>query len=256
MLPNNPNNSWASGASRPAAVPRSTSVEYESQAQAALNNRRPTSNRLPVPNRTTGRKPPSKSGSLRHVPDSEGEEDTSLQNGREKSPFEQIVDVAKRALAPVTYYAKPRSQGPQDTSMEDSVNGKESSYDYAAEEREFQAQQQQQQQAKRTTAAPHKRGRISTDNKAYKPSASDAEESDEDFEEDGKTKRRKKKKGGPTGGPLNTLPVLTQDKRKKRKSRGSKGNLLTEGGDEEDMEEESDSQMADTVGTADAQNGP
>jgi SUN domain-containing protein 1/2 len=75
---------------------------------------------------------------------------------------------------------------------------------------------------------------MSTDNKAYKPSASDLDNSDESFSDDGKTRRRRKKKKEPVGGPLTTLPIVGADKRKKKRARGSRGNA-------EEMEyEESD----------------
>jgi SUN domain-containing protein 1/2 len=84
---------------------------------------------------------------------------------------------------------------------------------------------------------------MSTDNKAYRPSQSDMEASDEDFE-DGKKGRRKRKKKEPLGGPLSTLPVAAYDKKKKRKSRGSKGNLA--GPDDED-ESGSDEHISEQV---------
>jgi len=71
------------------------------------------------------------------------------------------------------------------------TNGKDSSYDYASEEKEYQemmrqkqaaAQREMQEQApSRRLAATHKRNRMSMDNKAYQPSQSDIEgESDDD----------------------------------------------------------------------------
>jgi SUN domain-containing protein 1/2 len=169
------------------------------------------------------------------VPDSEGEDEPAPdQNGRGKSPFDQVIGAAKRAIinapAAATYYVRQRSREPDEPVA---VNG---SYDYSAEERDIQNQS-------RRTAANHKRGRMSTDNKAYKPSTSDLE-SDEDFEEDGKIKRRKKKKKEPTGGPLTTLPVAGYDKtkRKKKAKKGSKGNA-----GELEEESESDSQPTDRV---------
>ncbi|KAF8071925.1 hypothetical protein FPV67DRAFT_1411606 [Lyophyllum atratum] len=231
---NNPNNSWASGSSRSMVVPRSTSVGFEEAAHDHAKKR------LPAPNRPGARGPPpsartkplSKAGSLRHVPDSEGEEDRPV-NGRGKSPFEAMVDSAKRVAATASFYLQQKATEPGEPSKE-----KDSSYDYEAEEREFQSTS-----ARRPNGATHKRNRMSTDKKAYKPSQSDEESSDEDFEEDGKTKRRKKKKKKEAvGGPLTTLPVLSADKRKKRRARGSKGNL---GEVEEEEESGSDDQSTE-----------
>ncbi|KAJ7707624.1 hypothetical protein B0H17DRAFT_1033293 [Mycena rosella] len=216
----NPNNSWASGSTRTAAaVPRSTSVEYESQSQSTSARRlaAPPSRLQSRPTTSSRTKPLSKNQSIRHVPDSEEEEPAPEQNGRGKSPFDQVIGAAKRAIinapaAAATYYVRQRSREPDEPVA---VNG---SYDYSAEERDI------QNQSKRA-AANHKRNRMSTDNKAYKPSTSDLDNSDEDFtDEDGKTKRRKKKKKESVGGPLTTLPVAGYDKRKKKAKRGSKGN--------------------------------
>ncbi|KAJ7455374.1 hypothetical protein B0H11DRAFT_2244648 [Mycena galericulata] len=223
----NPNSAWASGSSRTAATPRSTSVEYESQAQSTSARRlaAPPSRLQSRPTTSSSRaKPLSKSQSIRHVPDSEEEEATPEQNGRGKSPFEQVIGAAKRAIinapAAATYYVRQRSREPDEPVA---VNG---SYDYSAEERDI------QNQSKRGFAN-HKRNRMSTDNKAYKPSTSDLD-SDEDFtDDDGKQKRRKKKKKESVGGPLTTLPVAGYDKRKKKPKKGSKGNAgeVEEGSD-------------------------
>jgi SUN domain-containing protein 1/2 len=163
------------------------------------------------------------------VPDSEGEDDPAPeQNGRGKSPFDQVIGAAKRAIinapAAATYYVRQRSREPDEPVA---VNN---SYDYSAEERDIQSQ------AKRA-AANHKRNRMSTDNKAYKPSTSDVESDDEDFiDDDGKKKRRKKKKKEPTGGPLTSLPVAGYDKRRKKAKKASKGNAgeVEEGGSDSD----------------------
>lgn len=86
---------------------------------------------------------------------------------------------------------------------------------------------------------------MSTDNKAYKPSASDVDE-DEEFLDDEKGKRRKKKKRKEPVGVVNTLPSLTYDKRKKRKGKESKGNVA--GVEESEGEgSESDDQATDKV---------
>ncbi|KAJ3504150.1 hypothetical protein NLJ89_g8090 [Agrocybe chaxingu] len=229
----NHNNSWAS-TSRTNVVPRSTSVEYEASAPTTINRKL-----APPPDRFNRnpngvRKPLSKTTSIRHVPDSEGEEDSVGVNGRGKSPFEQGVNFAKQAFSAAAFYVRQRSHEPEETSGEQrsvngTNNGNDSSYDYAAEETAFQSQKK--------TAAAHKRNRMSTDNKAYKPSASSEEESE--YSEGGKTKRRKRKmKKGPLGGPLTSLPTVGADKRRKRKGRGSKGNIGGPEGEESESEED------------------
>ncbi|KXN84739.1 Spindle pole body-associated protein sad1 [Leucoagaricus sp. SymC.cos] len=242
MLPAiNPNNTWTSGVTRPnPAVPRSTSVEYEKETQTTTTRRL-----APPPNRFTrppsSRKPISKNASVRLVPDSEGEEDSSAPSpakGRGKSPFEHVVDAAKKVLKPATYYVRQLSLEPEDRSH--STNGntthnRDTSYDYAAEEQEF----QEAQQAKRTSLSAHKRGRMPMDNRAYKPSASDIEGDDDEYSDEDKRKRRKKKKKNePVGGPLTTLPVLSADRKKKRKSRGTKSGVPGQDDEESESDEE------------------
>ncbi|KAF7336703.1 hypothetical protein MVEN_02105300 [Mycena venus] len=233
----NPNTAWASGSTR-TTVPRSTSVEYESQSQSTSARRlaAPPSRLQSRPISTSRTKPLSKTQSIRNVPDSEGEDEPAPeQNGRGKSPFDQVIGAAKRAIisassapAAATYYVRQRSREPDEPVA---VNG---SYDYSAEERDI------QNQSKRA-AANHKRNRMSTDNKAYKPSTSDLE-SDEDFtDDDGKKKRRKKKKKESVGGPLTSLPVAGYDKRKKKAKKGSKGNV----GEVEEEGSDSDSHATD-----------
>ena len=237
----NPNNSWVSTSRTHLNVPRSTSVEYEATAPTAFNRKHLAP---PPPDRlgratTTARKPPSKTPSIRHVPDSEGEED-----GRGKSPFERVVDLGKQALSQATFYVQQRSMSrePEELSVEQAPavngNGNESSYDYADEEDAYQATQN-----KRHSAA-QKRGRISVDNKAYKPPLSDSES---ELSDDGKTRRKKKKKGGPTGGPLSTLPVLIADKAKKKKRKTQRKNLETQ---DDESESEDISQQIDIVCTS------
>ncbi|CAK5268481.1 unnamed protein product [Mycena citricolor] len=220
-----PNNAWASGTSRTQTqVPRSTSVEYESQSQSASARRLaapPSRGNIRPPASRTNPKPLSKNTSLRSVPDSEGEEDTSADvSNRDSTPFGQVMGAAKRAIMPaansVVYYARARSTEP-DAPV--SVNG---SYDYSAEERVV-------QNLSTRSSASHKRNRMSTDNKAYKPSTSDLEESDEEFtDDDGKKKRKKKKKKEAGGGPLTTLPVAGYDKRRKKKRTAKGGNAEEE----------------------------
>jgi len=172
------------------------------------------------------------------VPDSEGEEE-----GRGKSPFERVVDLGKQALSQATFYVRQRSMShePEESSVEQrpavNGNGNESSYDYADEEEAYQTTQQ-----KRHSVA-HRRGRISVDNKAYKPPLSDSES---EWSDDGKTRRKKKKKAGPTGGPLSTLPVLSADKAKKKKKKNPRKNLETQ---EDESESEENSQQMEIVCT-------
>lgn len=226
----NPNTAWASGVTRPnPAIPRSTSVEYEKETQTTTSRRlAPPPHRLSRP--PVSRKPVSKNASVRLVSDSEGEEETPA-NGRGKSPFEHVIDVAKKALGPATYYVRQLSHEPEDRSLSTNGNNsrnRDTSYDYAAEEQEF----QDAQQAK---LAPHKRGRISMDYRAYKPTTSDVESDDDGYSDDDKhKKRRRKKKNEPVGGPLTTLPVLSADKKKKRKSKGTKNGINDQ--DKEDSE--------------------
>jgi len=240
-----PNTAWASGSrtstNNPTNVPRSTSVEYEKETQSTSFRRfAPPPNRLaPPPSKSNGaaaRKPLLKQVSIRQVPDSEGEEDSHNHNHnppparveRGKSPLEHIVDMTRRALGPATIYLRQRSQEPSSASAAGGPNGHNASYDYSAEEREFQSQKPSSPSAAARTTAHHKKGRMSLDNKAYRPSASDLDDSDDDDDDGKKTKRRKSKKhGGPQGGPLTTLPTVAgHEKKRRRKSRGSKGNAL------------------------------
>ncbi|KAF9525772.1 hypothetical protein CPB83DRAFT_837849 [Crepidotus variabilis] len=252
----NPNNAWASG-SRLSQVPRSTSVEYEAAAPHTANRRLPA-----PPDKTTRnpqRKPPSKSTSLRHVPDSEGEEDqSSISRARGKSPFEHGLTYAKQALGAAVFYARQRSTEPENRSGEQpqpsvNGNGNESSYEYTAEEQAFQAARRANSSvASANGSAAQRRNRISVDNKAYKPSR-ESEDEESEWSDNGKTKRRKKKlRKGPAGGPLSTLPVVSAGKRRKRKGAhgGSKGNVLDD--DESDSEENTqvDQQSQSGVGTS------
>ncbi|KDQ24757.1 hypothetical protein PLEOSDRAFT_1097832 [Pleurotus ostreatus PC15] len=226
----NPNDSWASGASASYRnVPRSTSVDYEKETQNTSARRlaAPPRRNNALPSRAT--KPLSKSGSINSniVPDSQlDEEPSQLENRsyqRGKSP---MVDAINGVYQKVSFYMRARSNEP-DNSLDHSGNGpqEDASYSYDQEEQQFQASQPTN--ARKLNS--HRRRNISVDNKAYKPSQSDLEQSDSDFEDDGRKRRKKAKKGGPHGGPLNSLPVTQYDKRKRRKSKGGKGGAEAEG---------------------------
>ncbi|KAF6755466.1 hypothetical protein DFP72DRAFT_1067747 [Ephemerocybe angulata] len=213
----NPNNSWASS-SRSTAPNRSTSVEYESQVNATLNKRLAAPNRFP--GRGAASKPPSKNRSLQSVPDSEAEEQGP--GGRAKSPFDTIVDAARIALTPATFYLRRLSQEPENQSQSfeqanGSHAGNDSSYNYEAEERFVEKQQR----------AKPKKGRISVDNQAWKPAMSDIEDSDEEEEPE---KRQRRKKDLSISRGLTTLPTVAGGKTtKRRRPKGSKSNA---GGDD------------------------
>ncbi|KIJ66887.1 hypothetical protein HYDPIDRAFT_38336 [Hydnomerulius pinastri MD-312] len=248
MNTGNPNNSWASGSQTNLNVPRSTSVEYEKETHSTSNRR------LAAPpsrlTQRTNRKPLSKQASgLTHVSDSEGEEQSQSQSvdnsARGKSPFEHVMDISKRALGSATsFYMRQRSTEPADVSAATS-NGRDSSYDYASEDREYQEMQRQHAQepdqlASKKSTASHRRNRMSVDNKAYRPSMSDLDESDDEVSDDGKRRRKKMKKKDLGGGPLTSLPVAGYDKRRKKKT-GTKGAAAGEG--EEDQDSSSGSEQ-------------
>ncbi|PPR00893.1 hypothetical protein CVT24_000378 [Panaeolus cyanescens] len=215
----NPNNAWASGSRQNLQVPRSTSVEYEASASNVTRDRRLAPPPPRLANSSMSRKPPSKQASFRSVPDSEGEEEQSLTlNGRAKSPFETSINYARQALESAVYYVRQRSQEPSGEQNPNANTTNESSYDYAAEEQAFQS-------AKKSTA---RRGRISTDNKAYKPSQSEDEYSSE-YSDDGKKRKKKTKKIKGL-----KLPIMAGEKKRKKKPKG------TAGGADEDEESESD----------------
>lgn len=224
MQSSNPNNSsWASGSRPTSNVPRSTSVEYESQTQST------TARRLNGPPSRLGRsnKPISKHSSSKSiVPDSEPK---SQDISREKSPFslEHIAGLAQSAIQKTSYFVKEREKEP---------NG---SYDYSAEERDF--QQQQQNASSRRINPTHRKNRISTDNKAYKPTQEELEEESDDSVSDG-GRRRRKKKTGPAGGPLTSLPTVGREKRRRKTKKGVKGT-----GEEEEEEEETDREEVEQV---------
>ncbi|ESK94658.1 purine nucleotide binding protein [Moniliophthora roreri MCA 2997] len=235
----NPNSAWASG-SRPAStIHRGTSVEYEAQSQSTSQRRL-----APPPSRTKATKPLSKNLSQRTIPDSE-EEDTQSQireNGRGKSPMASLLDVAQQGLTKAVFFARQRSQEPENSRE----NG---SYDYSMEEREYQASQQAN--TSQRSFATHKRNKMSLDNKAYKPSReSEEEEEDDDVSDDGRRRRRKKKKNDNASATLR-LPVISQDKRRKRKGKkgGAGGGEDEESESEEGVEERPPSRSASRAGS-------
>ena len=244
----NTKDSWAS--SSRTIVPRSTSVEYEKETQSTSTRRlnAPPSRNAPPPSRSaTAATKLTKQASVRYVPDSEGEASQGRQE-RARTPLDSVIDLAKRTA----FYLRQRSTEPDVGPSEQGQNGhhdgkNNESYDYAAEERDFQAQSASAKARKTSNAALHKRGRISTDNKAYRPSQSDLEQSDDEVSEDGKRRRRKPKKN--MIGPLTTLPVIDQEKRRRRKSRtkadgAAGGEEEVEEGGEEEEEEDSGSDRA------------
>ncbi|KAF9648692.1 hypothetical protein BDM02DRAFT_3186910 [Thelephora ganbajun] len=225
-VPINPNDSWATGTARRTNLPRSTSVEYEKETQSTATRRLnpPPANRLPP------RRPISKTGSTNLVPDSEEESPTYT---RGKSPFEHVAGQVLSLVKPVvSIHMKPRSPE-REQSM--------ASYDYASEEREYRNDPAAYQQSQKKAPAS-KRNRISSDNKAYKPTASDLEESDEDFIDSDRKRRRKKKRNDSVGGPLTSLPVAGYDKKRRRK-KNAKGEYVEE--EEEDSETDEQSKVSE-----------
>ena len=219
-VPTNPNEAWATGATRRSNLPRSTSVEYEKETHSTATRRL----NPPPLNRVPPRRPTSKTGPVNLVVDSDDEAPPTYTRG--KSPFEQVADTVRSFVNPVvSVHMKARSPE-REQSM--------ASYDYASEEREYRNQQATPQQLQKKAPAP-KRTRISSDNKAYKPTASDLEQSDEDFFDGDRKKRRRKKRNDSVGGPLTTLPVAGYDK-KRRRRKNAKG---------EDIEEEEDDSETD-----------
>lgn len=228
--PTNPNDAWVTGATRRTNLPRSTSVEYEKETQSTATRRLnpPPTNRLPP------RRPISKTGSTNLVPDSEDDAPPPTYT-RGKSPFEHVTDTVRSLVKPVvSIHMKPRSPE-REQSM--------ASYDYASEEREYRNELSTPQQPQKRSSAP-KRNRISSDNKAYKPTASDLEESDEDFLDGDRKRRRRKKRNDSVGGPLTTLPVAGYDKKRRRK-KNSKGEYVED--EEEASETDEQSKVSEHV---------
>ena len=140
-------------------------------------------------------------------------------------------------LGPASFYLQQkRDLGESST---DTLAPPDPSYDYAQEEEAY-----KNRTARRNATATHKRGRMSEDNKAYKPALSDDESSEDEHDErKGRKKKKKSKKDAATGGPLTSLPVISADKKRPKRPRASKG---TAGGPE-DEESESDDQTVDRV---------
>ncbi|KAJ3842020.1 hypothetical protein F5878DRAFT_556491 [Lentinula raphanica] len=243
----NPNDAWASSSKRTTTSnpPRSTSVEYESQANTTTNSRR-----LGLPPSRLGpkAKPLSMTGNNSSrsiiVPDSEGEQSqnrSQSQIGRDKSPFsfDHLTNLAQTAIQKTSYFVKEKQKHVNE-------NG-DASYDYEAEDRDFEEFQRRNNGANPNVSASslsknlsHRKNRISTDNKAYKPTQEELDkESSSSEDEDGARKRRKKKAvGGPAGGPLTTLPKVGPEKRRKRGSKKTKSGGGDEGDDDDDQEEQ------------------
>ncbi|KAI0034250.1 hypothetical protein K488DRAFT_45909 [Vararia minispora EC-137] len=246
MAHHNPNDSWNSSTSRK-HLPRSSSVEYEKETQTTRQLPiKPPSRSGPPPARSTGmaRQPLGKTQSAQLVPASEDEEDRPARTERGKSPFESVADFARRTA----FYLRPPSQEPQPGPSEVTngrLNGhnRDESYDYAAEEADYQQNTASTALSKPAArkSATHRRGHMSEDAKAYRPNPEELEESSDEGSDDGRPRRRKKKKGkkDAVGGPLSTLPVTSYDKR--RKKRKSKSGADWNEEDEEDDEVELDS---------------
>ncbi|PCH42445.1 hypothetical protein WOLCODRAFT_163795 [Wolfiporia cocos MD-104 SS10] len=215
----------ANGARRQA--PNGAGLEFEKETVMAQRRA------APPPSRSGARgasRPMPRTESANVVPDSEGEQEYSKDaEAGPKSPLKKLVDAGKR-FAPVSFLARQRSPQPEQSYSHTNGNGaahESSSYDYSAEEREYQAttaMAAQKPSSRRAAAAP-KRGRISLDNQAYRPSESEYEESDEDLVDDpgSRSRRKMKKANGAAGGPpLTSLPVTSYDKRKKRRRSNGK----------------------------------
>ena len=212
----NPNDSWAAGAQQRLAVPRSTSVEYEKETQSLLSRRLNPETRNHFPQR----RPLARTNSTL-MPDAEpaaADVSEPREAARSRTFGEQVADMGRR-LAPATFFMRRQSEEPEprQNANQNGAQDKSSSYDYSAEEREF--QENRSDDARRT--GTHRR--IASDNKAYKPTMSDLDESESDYSSDdgGRSKRRKARKGANGGGPLRTLPVAGYDKRRKRRVDGA-----------------------------------
>lgn len=198
-------NSMYSNETVPPGNPHGTSMEYEKAARTIQQRR------YPAP---PSRRPLIKEDSLDWVvPDSEGvdEQDSRSRIEHRKSPFAPLIDTARSLARSAEYFLHP----PEDKSAKNGYGQPNigSIYVYSQEE-------QVCQQPSRSASKQH---RMLTDNKAYRPSMSDFEESDEGFDNDGKrTRQEKLKKGAGAGSPLTSLPVAGSNKRR-RKRKGQRG---------------------------------
>ncbi|KZV73047.1 hypothetical protein PENSPDRAFT_324965 [Peniophora sp. CONT] len=216
-------------------VPRSTSVDYEKETQHT--RQLPIRFKPPSSRGSQVQRPVTKAPSLQFVPGSDDEENAqemARRKERGKSPLvalgESIAETAKRTA----FYMRPSSQSQTQAQQNGNGHTQDESYDYAAEERDFQQSQQSQQlhQSRRGV----RRGNIPVDAKAYKPSESDLESESEEDSDSGRPRRRKKKKGE-TGGLLTGLPTVGYGgKRRKRKSMGGKEDSLATLAEEDDGE--------------------
>lgn len=255
MHSSNPNYTWASQAPRQ-TVPRSTSVEYESQSQQAAQRRLagPPSRRggaqplsrgnsiptMPPPVASNRARPLRRGETTLVIPESE-ENRSNGSFSRQKSPFEAVAGVVGAALGGGASFLMRRRQ------QEKTSQQQEESYDYAEEEAAVRREQaasaasvgstsstansvsgQQQNGKKSSSVQPSRKAtRISDDNKAYQPTESDLDESDEEVGDDRRRKRRTKKKDGTNGGPLTSLPVAGYDKRRKPRRVTRNGTVST-----------------------------
>ncbi|EJD06532.1 uncharacterized protein FOMMEDRAFT_102353 [Fomitiporia mediterranea MF3/22] len=221
MAPTTTSNAWTGVGNRP-GVPRSTSVEYEQQTQTTVNRRLAN-----PPRRVPGSKPPSAAKTVPNIRSPNAEDEQVRANGRGKSPFEHISEYAQRAVSQATFLMRQRSQEPEDgrppsrqaTDATLVPPNNSNSYDYAEEEEEF---QEMQKSGKKKDLVQHKRNRMSMDNKAYRPTASDEEEESDEGSDDEKRGRRRKKKRDSGGGALTNMPTIQYDKRKKKKGRSGR----------------------------------
>lgn len=243
MAPAEPTNNWQANRTH---VPRSTSVEYEQQAQNSSHRRLAA-----PPRRMGGSKPVSRASARGSDAENDHSGEVAQANGRGKSPFEHISDLTSRAMSQATFLMRQRSQESEDVAPPSRhatdktlVGGNSNSYDYADEEEMY---QEMSKSAKKPASTIRGRNRISMDNKAYQPPTSDFEEESEEDAGDERKGRRRKKKKDVGGGPLRTLPVTQYDKRKKRKSRGGKGEA--EDGSNEEAQDEQES-VAEQVSTS------
>ncbi|KAL0954991.1 hypothetical protein HGRIS_003917 [Hohenbuehelia grisea] len=247
------NSSWASTSSRAnQQLPRSTSVEYEQQAATTTRRLNAPPSRSRVAGASGSRALAKTQSATGIVPDSEGEEaeeptHTAPSFQRGVSPLNALRDAAADISGRFSYFVRQRSREPEDLSVnaaDRSGSVANGSYDYANEENEFQAQLQAQSQsqhapppAAKSAKQAHKRSAISVDNKAYKPSVSDLELSDEEFSE--KRRKRRKKKG--TDGRVTSLPKVDYGTSRRKGGRGKTGG----GAQDEDSESDDSEELQD-----------